>query len=223
MKTHSPRAAVLAPFLALTLTACGALGMPGGGEERQTSAQAGSSAQVPTSEPASEPATGPSLPTGQTGDQTGGETAPQDQAVGSAQPAQVIASKRFDHEGRKVDVAINELRREGRLATLHFTVGVAEGEKWQVSYMLRAEDKRAWNVSGVSLIDTVNAKRHRTAFSGVTADDEGDCVCSATQGIFVSEGQSHSLYASFAAPPPDVTKVDVEIPRFGVFSDVPLS
>jgi hypothetical protein len=31
-----------------------------------------------------------------------------------------------------------------------------------------------------------------------------------------------TLSATFAAPPPDVAAVDVEIPRYGTFKDVPL-
>ncbi|MCG5217523.1 hypothetical protein [Streptosporangium sp. KLBMP 9127] len=196
------------PVLALALTACGALGMPGGGEERQTSAQAQAPSQAPSQAPASDTNQAPS-------------SAPASPAP--PQPAQAIANKQFDFEGRKIDVAVTELRREGKLATVHFTMGVAKGERWQIAYALRAEGKTVFNVSGVSLIDTANAKRYRTAFSGATADSEGDCVCSSVQGIFLSEGESHSFYASFAAPPPDVTKINVEIPRFGVFSDVPLS
>jgi hypothetical protein len=78
-----------------------------------------------------------------------------------------------------------------------------------------------YTVSDVSLIDPVNAKRYRVARNGT--DQNAECVCSDTQGQFLEAGDATTLYAVFAAPPPEVTKVNVEMPMMGVFTDVPLS
>ena len=66
-----------------------------------------------------------------------------------------------------------------------------------------------------------NAKRYRVARDGTGGSAE--CVCSKTFATFLSEDESASLYAVFAAPPADVTKVNIEMPEIGIFTDVPIS
>ena len=51
----------------------------------------------------------------------------------------------------------------------------------------------------------------------------GTCLCSSTRSLSIDKGDSRSFYAIFAAPPPDVTKANIEIPRMGTFIDVPIS
>lgn len=74
-------------------------------------------------------------------------------------------------------------------------------------------------LDGVSLVDAKNRKRYLVA-----RDSKGDCVCDAGLGSkFVEGGAPLTLSATFGAPPEDVEALDVVIPSFGTFKDVPLS
>ncbi|MEW9547216.1 hypothetical protein [Nonomuraea sp. NPDC050783] len=90
-------------------------------------------------------------------------------------------------------VEITDLRRQGRTAGLTRTVTALDGK--------------------------VNL--HNGPGNGTGQD--AACVCSGTQGQFLEKGEASTLYAVFAAPPAGVTKVDVEMPTFGMITDVPLS
>lgn len=184
---------------AVGLAGCGVLpGQQGGGEQNQSGA-------APTS--AEQPATAPAAPE---------QTAP-------AQATQVIATREAstgagDMYG-KARVDITALKRQGRTVSLNWTITATDGKVNMHNGMSRGT--LDYTVSGVSLIDPVNAKRYRVARNGTGEDAE--CVCSGTQGQFLEPEQASSLYAVFAAPPADVTKVNIEMPMIGVFTDVPIS
>jgi hypothetical protein len=194
--------AVAGPVLVATLTGCGLLpqGQAGGGAERQATSQ----------QPAAE-ATGPAAPT--------------EAPAATAPPAQerVIASRevRTGSAGQfgKARLDITQLRRQGKTTSLNFTVTVLDGKINLHNGM--GSHSLDYTVSQVSLIDPVNGKRYRVARNGTGEDAK--CVCSGTQGMFLQDDQTVTLYAVFGAPPPDVTKVDVEMPMMGVFNDVPIS
>ncbi len=58
----------------------------------------------------------------------------------------------------------------------------------------------------------------------VGRDADGICACSGNlSNAFVNEGSSMTFSAVFAAPPADVTTVDVHIPTVGAFTDVELA
>ncbi|SDR13378.1 hypothetical protein [Thermostaphylospora chromogena] len=197
-----------AAALALALTGCGGIEgiVAGGGEERQ-----------PT--PAQE----------QTDDDAGPSGTPR-AAAGTAQApspepadrnADPVAVKKFSDGAWQV--SIDQLDREGKVVTLNFSITNLNDREWQVSSDL-GHQIGDWSVGGVSLIDPVNAKRHRPGRTGDTdVTKDGTCLCSTTHSVFIRPGETHSFYAVFAAPPPEVTAVHVEIPRMGTFTNVPLT
>ncbi len=74
-------------------------------------------------------------------------------------------------------------------------------------------------IDGISLVDVTNRKRHLVA-----RDARGTCVCDENlSSTFVEQGSPLLLSATFAAPPPDVDVMDVVIPKYGTFKDVPVS
>ncbi|MEU1384470.1 MULTISPECIES: lipoprotein [unclassified Nonomuraea] len=179
---------------AVVLSGCGML--PGG--QPQTAAkEAGTTAPAP---PQSAPQ----------------QTAPPQADVVIATRAAKVGSGGQYGEAR---VDITALKRQGRTVTLNWTITAVDG-KVNVHNGLGG-GVLDYTVSNVSLIDPVNAKRYRVARNGTGAD--ATCVCSGTQGQFLEAGKSSTLYAVFAAPPPEVTKVNVEMPMLGVLTDVPLS
>ncbi|MEV4011433.1 hypothetical protein AB0J35_13100 [Nonomuraea angiospora] len=186
---------------AVALAGCGALPgrqVGGGGEEKQPQ----TAAETTTTEP---PATMAST-----------EQAP-------PQETRVIASREADVFGAgkngKARVDITALKRQGRTLSLNWTVTALDGNVNLHNGM--STGSLDYTVSAVSLIDPVNAKRYRVARNGTGQDAK--CVCSGTQGQFLEKGQTSTLYAIFAAPPADVTKINIEMPMIGVLTDVPIS
>ncbi|MEV0619489.1 hypothetical protein AB0I81_39645 [Nonomuraea sp. NPDC050404] len=188
---------------AVALTGCGMLPgqQGGGGEERQTqSAAEQEPAPTPTSEAPEQPA----------------QSAP-------AQDTAVIATREVKvSDGGQSGAAraeITSLKRQGRTISLNWTITATDGKVNMHNGM--GGGVLDYTVSAVALIDPVNAKRYRVARNGTGQDAE--CVCSDTQGQFLDKGAASTLYAVFAAPPADVTKINVEMPMIGVFTDVPIS
>ncbi|TYB51209.1 hypothetical protein FXF51_53745 [Nonomuraea sp. PA05] len=204
---------------AFALAGCGM--MPGqqggGGEERQSQAavegQSASAAPESAQESAQESAPA-SAQEGQ--EQTPGRSAPpQDAGVIASREVKVGAGDMYG----KARVDITALKRQGRVLSLNWTVTATEGKVNLHNGM--GAGPLDFTVSTVSLIDPVNAKRYRVARNGT--GEEAECVCSGTQGQFLEPEEASTLYAVFAAPPADVTKINVEMPMFGVFTDVPIS
>ncbi|MBN6052582.1 hypothetical protein JYK22_11630 [Nonomuraea sp. RK-328] len=144
-------------------------------------------------------------------------------APAAPQQTEVIATREASTasggQNGKARVDITGLKRQGKTVTLNWTVTALDGKVNLHNGMGTAT--LDFTVSGVSLIDPVNAKRYRVARNGTDADSQ--CVCSKTQGQFLENGATSSLYAVFAAPPADVTKINVEMPMIGVLTDVPIS
>ncbi|MEV4171793.1 hypothetical protein [Nonomuraea sp. NPDC049709] len=189
---------------AVALTGCGMIPgqQGGGGEERQSQAAAateGQPADQQTTAPAEQQQTAP----------------PQDTKVIASREVKVGSGDTYG----KAKVEITALKRQGRTASLNWTVTATDGKVNMHNGMGSAV--LDFTVSGVSLIDPVNAKRYRVARNGTGQDAE--CVCSGTQGQFLESGEAVTLYAVFAAPPADVTKINVEMPMIGVLTDVPIS
>lgn len=73
-------------------------------------------------------------------------------------------------------------------------------------------------LDGVYLVDGTNRKKYL-----VGRDARNLCTCDSDLGsAFVAVDAPVTLSATFGAPPPDVRAVDVFVPRFGTFKDVPL-
>ncbi|MFI7126950.1 hypothetical protein ACIBQ1_14745 [Nonomuraea sp. NPDC050153] len=160
--------------------------------------------------------------------QTVAETTTEPLATASAeevppQETKAIAGRQADvyaggqHGKARVDIL--GLKRQGRTLSLNWTITALDG-KVNVHNGL-GTGPLDMTVSAVSLIDPVNAKRYRVARNGTGQDAK--CVCSGTQGQFLEKGETSTLYAVFAAPPADVTKINIEMPMIGVLTDVPIS
>lgn len=146
---------------------------------------------------------------------------------------EALAARDGQIDGVAVRLEITELRRSGATTALTFELSVDEpraGETTDNAQVAgtfddglsevdggKGQDSRT--IDGVSLIDATNGKRYLVA-----RDSEGVCVCDGDMSsTFVEPAGPVSLSATFGAPPPDVEAVDVVIPKFGTFKDVPLS
>ncbi|MFC4011464.1 hypothetical protein ACFOY2_29835 [Nonomuraea purpurea] len=185
---------------AVALSGCGMLpGQQGSGGEEQQQTQAAPEQK----------------PTSKAPQQQGSSAPPQQNEVIATREAKVSSGGMSG----KARAEITALKRQGRTVSLNWTITATEGKVNMHNGM--STGTLNYTVSNVSLIDPVNAKRYRVARNGTGPDAQ--CVCSGTQGQFLESGQASTLYAVFAAPPADVTKVNVEMPMIGMFTDVPIS
>ncbi|MET8262392.1 hypothetical protein ACWD8I_06440 [Micromonospora arida] len=128
----------------------------------------------------------------------------------------------------QVKVELYQLRRDKGFVNLNVrmtrTDPAGSPGRWQIGSAFQGETV-SLAFSGVTLVDRKNRKRHLVARAGDPDAKPGQVTYLASSGlasIFVAPGQSVDLYATFGAPPDDVTAVDVVIPRVPVFENVPL-
>lgn len=136
------------------------------------------------------------------------------------------AQSSWDDNTARLDIV--KLQRSGGVTTLNvrLTNEDAEGSNsLQVNALFddgiaQGNDRSAVDtMDGISLIDATNRKKYLAA-----RDSSGACACDTDLGsTFVEAGQSVNLSATFGAPPPAVRTVNVFVPHFGTFKDVPIS
>jgi hypothetical protein len=73
------------------------------------------------------------------------------------------------------------------------------------------------NISGVHLLDPVGKKKYL-----VVRDSQKNCDCSSKLANVAPKSRVN-LWARFPAPPDNVEKIAVVIPRFAPMDDVPIS
>ncbi|MEV4094966.1 hypothetical protein [Streptosporangium saharense] len=202
--------ALAAAALAAVLSGCGMLPgqsgqQGGGGEERQPLSAA---TTTPTQQAAEQPT------------EQVTEQAPE-QPDAPVERERTIAAREVKADGAKLVVRITGLKRQGRLATLTWTVTNTGDTRWQMSSNLGdTPGGLGLTVAGISLVDPVNGKRYVVARTG--AYPKATCLCS-NYDVFTEPDEVLPLNATFAAPPPDVTKINVDLKVLGVFADVPIS
>ena len=126
------------------------------------------------------------------------------------------------HEGTmKLEVFQPRRRDNAMYLTVRLT---AVGQKARIWYALSDQDRQAGDSEnfapdGFQLVDGVHKKVYLVAHDG-----NGHCFCSPRDlGQDAKEPGSPVLVsATFAAPPQDVTKINIQVPSFGTFLDVPL-
>ena len=141
--------------------------------------------------------------------------------VATAPPASgAIASAEGERSGARVDVT--ELKRtSGGTINLKFTItnGGSDNFNTRSSYLgdnAVSSDNYA-DVSGIHLVDPVNKKKYF-----VVVDTDKKCLCS-KELTEIKPGDKLNLCAKFPAPPPEVTKVTIEVPHFQPMDDVTIA
>ena len=145
---------------------------------------------------------------------------PTQTTVSAAPTAGAIAGTDGEKAGTHID--ITELKRtSGGTVNLKLVLSNNGSEKlnlagdWLGDTHVSRDSYR--DISGVHLIDGANKKKYF-----VVTDSERSCVCSKNIEQ-VPAGEKVNLWAKFPAPPPEVTKVTIEIPHFQPIDDVPIS
>lgn len=200
-RRHGPLLA--APVLVLAvLTACssgssGPSSVTSGSSSGGASASASSAGAVTGGSPA-----------------VGGDGTPVPAATAPLAPVRTAG----DARGNRVEFAPVSLHREGDLLALDLDVhnvtpaGRGDGD-YNIAFVFMGTSAAFDNVS---LVDTKNRKRHL-----VVDDSKGSCLCTSFfGGLTVPRGGRVALAAYFAAPPPDVTAMDVVLGKQGTFPAV---
>jgi len=202
--------------LALTLSGCGMLGFQGDVSARDVS-QTESRAEQNTTEDREQNTQDAEAQAQQdaSAEQAGSAT------PGVADTSKAIIKATFDAPfapNGKVDVAIHSFKRRGKLVDLVFslTPRLPEGQEHHEK-QLSPFDILGDQSFTVTLIDTVNMKRHVVVKDSRGKELKPDDVWTETH-----LGQPMVLTYTFAAPPENVTKMDVHIANWAPFTDVPL-
>lgn len=115
----------------------------------------------------------------------------------------------------KVDLQIYEVRRSAGAATVGLALKNNGTDELSLLFQLGSGVNS--DASGVSLVDPANLKRYLTL-----KDDQGHCACSSLSGVRIKAGEAAFFYATFTAPPPQVTKIVVQTP-VGSVAGVPIT
>jgi len=141
----------------------------------------------------------------------------------------VIASRTGELEDIDIRLAITHLERTG--ATTSLSVSLTSEERymapWIRNYLddgdtqaIRGSDSRenGDSVDGIYLLDRTHGQKYLVA-----RDPDGRCICDVGVGdTRVDDDHPVTLSATYGAPPPEVHAVDVVVPKFGTFANVPL-
>jgi hypothetical protein len=116
-----------------------------------------------------------------------------------------------------VDMAVLGLEVNGELATLTMSFGVSDPEA------APDEEFSLYDLNGeqplyVSLVDPVNLRRYM-----VVRDSDGSRLESTDTGTHVLLDSTTTAQYTFAAPPADVTEIDVSVGDWPLFRDVPIA
>ena len=136
---------------------------------------------------------------------------------------QPVVSRPGSFDKDRVVATLYPVRRTGETASVNLYVAAQDPDG---TFMLlnslgdgntETSSKALTSVDGVRLVDPVAKKAYLPA---VTSD--GQCVCSPDDGATGEVRSSVWVTVTFAAPPAQLTIINVTVPTFGTFTDVPI-
>ncbi len=140
-------------------------------------------------------------------------------AMVSAPP--VLAQDVLFAEGETPDVRIEvrDLKRgDGDTVTLRLRLINESGGAFEASCSMRepGANDSCGAFSGAYLLDAVNKKKYL-----VVRDTEGKCVCSGVNDL--EDGKKMNIWATYPAPPAEVTEMTLVVPLFEPIEGVPIN
>jgi len=223
---RSAAAVSLVAVLALSAASCSLPGSGGGDDPAATAPPAG----APASEPAASAPASAASPAASTppADPTAAAPTPADpnQPPAGDQLGQVVATRTSASDGDKVVLRLYPVQRDQTTSHVNLTLSsgsASSTDSVSINQMLSdgnssSSDKSPWTADGLQLVDGKNSKLYLVA-----SDGQGQCVCSRELiAVRLKNGAPVLISGTFAAPPADVTSVDVRIPSFGVVKNVPV-
>jgi len=140
----------------------------------------------------------------------------------------VIAARTGEVNGEDVRLEITHLERTGETTSLSLRLtsesifappirdSLDDGEAQPIRSSASREN--AYSVDGVYLLDRAHGQKYLVA-----RDPDGRCICDVGLAETQISSEPITVSATYGAPPPEVGAVDVVVPNFGTFSNVPLS
>ena len=220
-------AASVVALLALSAASCSIPGSGDGGTPPSSAPPASAPASASAAAPSSGAGSSSSSPSTAGPAPSSGSVTPADpnQPSSGDQLGEVVATRKSSAQEDEVALTLYPLLRDG--ATSHLNLALSSSARkpasFQVGTMLsdhndEASDKDGFAADGLQLVDGKNAKLYLVA-----SDGKGQCLCSrGLAGVFLRDDLPVLISATFAAPPADVTQVDVRIPGFGTVKNVPV-
>jgi hypothetical protein len=140
----------------------------------------------------------------------------------------VIAMRKGMIDNEPVRLAITQLQRAGATTSLGIRLTTYSGYPVHVGAFFddgeiqairgSNSEANASSLDGIYLVDRIKAQKYLVA-----RDPDHRCVCDVgLDHTAFDVGAPLNLSATYGAPPPGVRAVDVVIPRFGTFANVPL-
>lgn len=135
--------------------------------------------------------------------------------------APVAAQDVLYGEGANPDlrIEVRDLKRgDGGVVTLRLRLVNGSDEAFDASCDMRdpAFDDSCGEFTGAYLLDAANKKKYT-----VVRDSENTCVCSGVEDV--EAGDRMNIWATFPAPPADVSEVTVVVPLFEPIEGVPIA
>lgn len=132
-----------------------------------------------------------------------------------------VAQEVLSAEGQNPDVRVElrDLKRgDDGTVTLRLRLVNESGEDFAASCLMREEGQNdsCGVFSGAYLLDAANQKKYL-----VVRDSQGACICSSLDTV--ADGKRMNVWATYPAPPPEVTEVSVIVPLFEPIEDVPIT
>ena len=133
----------------------------------------------------------------------------------------VLAQDVLFAEGETPDVRVEvrDLKRgDGDTVTLRLRLVNDSGEQFDASCAMReyGANDDCGTFSGAYLLDAANKKKYL-----VVRDTEGKCVCSGVKDL--EDGKKANIWATYPAPPAEVTEMTVIVPLFEPIEGVPIN
>jgi len=142
-------------------------------------------------------------------------------------PDRVIASRSGQINFEDVDLDLTHLERTGQTISLSMRlstdavlspeIGKTFDDGTTQAIEQSGSEENGDSVDGVYLVDRTHAQKYLVA-----RDPDGRCICDVGIGKLLVSERPLTLSATYGAPPPEVTAVDVVVPHFGTFANVPL-
>jgi hypothetical protein len=128
-------------------------------------------------------------------------------------------------DGEKIQLTLYPVVRDGQVSHVNLILSAPEedADRVQIADLLgdansTTSDFTLDSADGLQLVDGKNAKVYLVA-----SDGNGHCLCTRNlNNLYVEYGNPVLMSASFAAPPADVTVIQVRIPNFGTVKNVPV-
>jgi hypothetical protein len=124
-------------------------------------------------------------------------------------------------EGENPDIRIEvrDLKRgDGGVVTLRLRLVNGSGEPYDASCNMREPggNDSCGEFTGAYLLDAPNKKKYT-----VVRDSEKKCICSGINAV--EPGKKSNIWATYPAPPADVSKITVVVPLFEPIEGVPIT